>query len=1253
MKETLSPTLDDLRMECVLMQAWKKTSSYLRHHSWYADTLEMDFQSLRIPAFIDEIQERLKFPSDWQSRPLELVPAPKGQSWRLKGDTWKPREKIDTKIRPLAHIDLQDQVVATAILMCLADRVEQFQGDPLLPIGDSENRRRVLAYGHRLFCDSTTGMLRHRWGSAKLYRLYYRDYQTFLRRPHVVSDQLFWKADGRDVAIVHSDLSNFYDRVRPPGLHTQIQPFVPNAEQNQFFTLVRRVFQWRWRDEARAKAYEELHDIKGFSSVALPQGLAAAGFFANIALTEIATKLADSIDRPIDENHQFLLKDACFYVDDFRFVLFVPKDTDEALIEEEVARWLQSLVSGHAPDLKIKRSKTKATVVGRQKRFLVPQSRTAERIQQDVSGVFDMLHGTELIGAIEGFFHTQKQYSSDGDESPNNRTGLLIGVSDMRDETAARFAAGRFRKTFRSLRPLLLEETADGIASDTEDEGTSAIPLRLALSKEQLDDRAQFFSALLIEEWVANPGNVRLLRIALDLYPDVDYLDRVLKLLRPGWMGGVLGPQREVRQYCLAELFRAGATESGMVSDRDALPKRLSLADYQERLAKEATELFTAAAQAPASRARFPWFLLQQAFLFLMVQDKVPEPLRRRRGLIRQARFVRSVKGTIRLNLTERSAYLILARSAFGLDSAVATAISAHVSPNFLRSIAEISPDTARTMWDALKNSASEAHFGVARSLGLEPLAIGGSLGILAELVLCELNPFWDERNLLLLASELLEWASAHGSWPAIVTPWQIACEMSKTAIHNFGKIVDGSVRIIGTKPRANFLFAVPSWCESEEDRNRFQLGAILRYALRGSVDLYSSVERRRRSQGFRYRAPISHWERQRYSTFQGRLAFGPPWIPVSSWLEDFLFDLLRWPGCGVSPPLVALSDWRKRLKDRLETLAKAKGEATGLTFLEQSAPWPTKPPKRRWKRPFRFGIVQSITPCAKDYEERLSDPQLIEDASFRTRQRQHLASILEAVIQLLTVRETHRRQQREDGGRIDLLVFPELAIHPLDIQPLIEPFIRSYKCLVLFGQVYHPRGPEPGSPLINSCLWAIPEWNRTSGFQVRFCEQGKGFLTEAEGQFSPQPIPFRPAQWLVEYKWSSHPRAIPLTLSASVCYDATDLALASDLKSRSDMYFVCALNRDVGTFDRMSDGLHYHMFQGVTVVNNGQFGGSSFYMPFLEQRHRQVFHLHGQPQATIAFAEVDPLKVILRPTQSPEKLPKGKWKTPPAKWPS
>jgi hypothetical protein len=344
------------------------------------------------------------------------------------------------------------------------------------------------------------------------------------------------------------------------------------------------------------------------------------------------------------------------------------------------------------------------------------------------------------------------------------------------------------------------------------------------------------------------------------------------------------------------------------------------------------------------------------------------------------------------------------------------------------------------------------------------------------------------------------------------------------------------------------------------------------------------------------------------------------------------------------------LVEWADRLKKRAVQLTSLHGPAAQLCFLEQKASWPDMPPKE-WQRPLRVAIVQSVIPDMADYGNHLNDPELLGDPAFRARQRRHLASVMEAVNQMLQLRETHQTQVRTDGRIVDLLVFPELAVHPLDIDTLILPFVRTHKCMALFGQVYHRASAVPDAPLINSCLWMIPEWSTITGFQVRHVEQGKAHLTTLESGFTPPPSSFRPAQWIIEYQWNSITTYPRLKLSASICYDATDLALASDLKARNDVYIVCALNQDVGTFDRMSEGLHYHMFQGVIVVNNGQFGGSSFYMSFGESFHRQVFHLHGQPQASIAFAEITPEKLINRPAQNPNVAPIGEWKTPPANW--
>lgn len=1257
MKQLLRPSIDDIRLECVLIQAWKKTSAYLRTHSWYADTLEIDYESLRLPQFIKETQERLRDPENWKPKPLELVPAPKNQRWAYINDKWEPREKnIDRKLRPLAHLDLQDQVVTTAIMLCLADRVETAMGNPNLPIDKEKNRRQVLAYGHRLFCDSTdNGELLHRWGSSKLYRQYFQDYQTFLERPKMVAISVQDKDADYEIAIIQSDLSKFYDRVRPKLLLEKLRKFQFAPEEDAFFSLAERVFNWRWSDQRRADRYAEDHEIANFGIVALPQGLVTAGFFANVVLHDLDIAIREGMGQALPES-ELVLEDVCYYVDDFRIVMRTPKNKSEDDIKNQSIKWLQGLLDKHAPGLKISKDKTVVTVEGRDKRFLVMQSREANRIQSQVSDTFDMLHGTELIAAIEGFFHTQQRYSTELDPEKKIDSGLLVGVPDMRDDTAARFAAGKFRRTFRSLRPLLADESESSTPLPDDEEVT--LPQQLVLSKSQLDERAKFFAALLIEEWIRNPGNVRLMRIALDMYPDSEFLDQILKILRPGWEStSFRKAKREIRIYCLAELFRAGATETGFVQENESLPSAISIDKYHNRLVKEAQELVETYLATKAPGSRFPWYLMQQVFLYLAARNAIPGNMviNKARGgklLSQYWKLAKFISGEIPETLEQRSIFLVITKSGYGISGFDFLRSKARLSDKFLIEVDRISPTVARELWLHFRGNAGDKVVNTAQKLGLENRPALFNEKTIADVSGGTINPFYEEENLLEFAYWLL---SKPEYFKDTVTPWNIRCGVSQSHGFEFGKIEPGIFEFVKAGDKATHLFKPPDWCETDEGRQKYQTGLLLRYALRGSTEFYNNFSSRKSSHGLRYKKPISHWEQQRYSSVQGRDAFGPPWLPISSFTEDLLFQLLRWPGCGILNPHPTVAELLKRVKNRLAQLLKQRGKVTSATFLEQIAPYPSSEPKQTWERPLRIGIVQSLIPNFDDYSQHLNDPELINDPQLRTRQRAHLSAIMEGVAQMLRIRDTHRQQLRNDKRVIDLLIFPELAIHPDDIRPRILPFVRKHRCLVLFGQVYHPRASILNSPLINSCLWMIPEWNKATGLQIRQIEQGKQNLASRELEFTPQPIGFRPAQWLIEYQWHSDVKNHrPLVLSASVCYDATDLALAADLRIRSDLYIICALNLDVGTFDRMSEGLHYHMFQGVIVVNNGQYGGSSFFMPFRETFHRQVFHLHGQPQVSIAFAEISPQKLIDRPTDQANpiiSLPEGSWKTPPAGW--
>ena len=1261
-------------MECVLMQAWKKTSSYLRYHSWYADTLGIDMQALRVPSFLNGILTRLQMPDRWESRPLRFVPAPKSQNWDIIKGKWEPirrprtrssNKQVSDPIRPLAHVDLEDQVVATAILMCLADRVETELGDPRLRLTE-ENRKQVLAYGHRLFCDQDNG-LRHRWGSTKLYRGYYQDYRQFLERPKVVESNLRNEGNQElDIGVVRSDLSKFYDRVRPTVLHEKLRRFQRFEDEAPFFKLAERVLNWYWHpsDYDRASKYADLHSIEGFDQIALPQGLVASGFFANIALIEFDSAMKSKLGQEFGKDG-LRLEDVCYYVDDLRLVLSFPQSGSitEGDLEACVFEALKNLLSMTAADLQLSKEKTEALIESKRLRFLVKQSDEASRIQTRSSGTFDPTHGTELISAIESFFYRQRHYSNPetlkGDDFP-------IGVPDMPDETVARFAAGRMRRTFRSLRPLLPEEVYPRERASTHELDDQTPNLNLVITKSELDEKGKAFAALLVSEWIKNPGHVRLLRIALDFYPDHKFLDTVLKLLRPGWESSkIRGYRREIRLYCLAELFRAGATETAIVPDNESLPRTVNIGRFHSRLINEANEIVKAYEIKPRAIARFPWFLVQQVLLYLIARDQCNsvETTSTRRGgkLLRdywgQVSFLR---GLFPDNLEQRSVFLIEAITAFGIEQTKVLRNLSRVSPEFLLKLNSISPTVAKSVWKVVGNQSGEKskqsaiRLGFESSTDMENMSLGLEDEPHVELTLNDVtswntNPFYEEENILLLAEFLLGENPGQFKDPIVPSDILFVLESPQPNGYEFGKIKLGSFELSQTKGSVVGVFMPPDWCENVSDRKRFNIGLLLRFALRGSTDFLTNIPKRASTSTPRYSTPISHWEQQRYSGFQGRDAFGPPWLPISWFTEELLFELLRWPGSGAGEgALPSLDELHDNVSTRLAQLKEVRGQINSTTFLEHTAPWPYQPAQGGDQRSLRIAVVQSVIPNMNHFKEYEKQPEL-NVKEIRSECRSHVAAIMSGLAQQLRVRESHR--SHSDRGSIDLVVFPELSIHPQDVDTLITPFVRQYRCIALVGLVYHHHTPYADSPLINSAMWLIPDWSNSRGLQIKRIEQGKAYLTQHELSLNPAPEGFRPVQWVINYQWCKDADAKPpLRLTASICYDATDISLSAELRTRSDLYFICALNKDVGTFDRMAEALNYHMFQGVVVVNNGHYGGTSFHMPFKSSYKREVFNLRGQSQASVVFAEVDPQKLINRPSQDFQQLlPEGKWKSTPA----
>lgn len=1241
--ERLVPSLDLLRQEYVLVQAWKKTAAYIRYHNWYADTLALDRAAVNLPAFLGALRERLaETPVGWKNTPLRIVPAPKGQRWHIRDGAWEPAERkvTSTRLRPLAHASLDDQVLSTALMLCLADRVETLQGDTRSKLDNPQARRRVVSYGNRLFCDTVDGELRHRWGSSALYRAYYQDYRTFISRPQSVVDELS-AGNNKYFVVVQADLRQFYDRVRPSLLASAVDKLQKDGDDPEFFGLAKSLFDWRWdgRDDTTVGIYAKQAGIDDFSRVALPQGLVASGFFANIVLLPFDDALRGAIGSEIGAG--VVLEDVCRYVDDLRILVSIESFNADSL-GSVVSGWLGALLNANAAGLALGPDKTKVATLAGEGRPLMRQSEKMKRIQAAVSGGFDALAGEEILDAIEGLMRPQVPA-----EAADTSGWKLAPVPDVRDETVARFGAARYRTTFRSIRPLLQHDDDPDAGSSNTRRVSTTDRLRVTRTQGDLDEDAHTFALGLVQRWIEDPANVRLLRVGLDLWPDAELLREVLELIRPYTVtGGRRKAPRRVAWYCLAEVLRAGATETGIVNDGESLPANVDVVEYRKVLCVEASRLVELSSQT------IPWYLRQQALLVLAVIDPNGAPVTRTgrgpetRPYRELIRYLRGEGDKLSCNSVDFAVLAILARRSMRAKEQAIELAQHGISAARVRQIAQRDPSFFLELFNAAPSG--DVFQGLPARIR-EDLCIdeppnegeGQTLTTLANGTHGR-GSLRNELSLLCFARAFLTELARREKAPDVVTPAQVQLQLREDR----GVAVVEGVRIFDSRAdTAEALYQVPDWCAPDE-RWRFQLGFLLRFALSGQPD----YTRRVAADGPAtrpptYRRPDSHWYQRLYGLYSGQPAFGDDWLPITEWLELLLLSLLRWPGCrnptGFEWVGAGIGEVTGHIERRISELERCHGKATGLLLLPLHL---RQDAVSKQPRPLRTCVVQTVLPMDSDFEG-AADLRL-DDVAVRRRHRNHLSATLAAVERALTLRATHK----ETDARLDWLILPELAVHPDDVRTHLVPFARAHGAMILAGLTYQELWL--GEPLVNSAIWVIPERSDAHGLQIRTRRQGKAHLAPNEDKLSTAAKTklqgFRPCQWLVGYPWAAEDARAPLWLTAAICYDATDLGLAADLRYQSDVLAIPAFNKDVKTFDQMALALHYHMFQLVIVANNGQYGGSNAYWPRKDSHERQVFHIHGQPQASMVFFEINDIDGFLKRRQLP-RAGGEVWKYPPA----
>ncbi|RMM53966.1 RNA-directed DNA polymerase [Pseudomonas savastanoi] len=641
--ERLMPSLDLLADEAVLAQAWKKSDAYIRRHNWYADILELEQVSLLLPQTLKEWQRQVSSSDHSAVSPLRLVPAPKNGKWyfpskaEAEGGDWKFKaivnkdgkvQQAEPDLRPLAHVSIREQVLASAVMLCLADAVETLQGNtnPASYGSKAQARQRVCSYGNRLFCDwieESDGKQhgRFRWGNATTYSQFFVDYEHFLERPAEVCRETLPSLHDERLFVVKLDLAKFYDCVNQSAVVSRLRTLyqryanefaIPysGVEAEPFWQAVEKIVSWQWNPSDSAGRSE--------LKLGLPQDLVASGFFANAYMHDfdqmVVAGLRQGFGIPIQINGVIVyarLLDYCRYVDDMRLVVAIPTESAQNLALETLAgdmsSWANMLIGTCFKDaangLETKKEKSEAVawedfaVQGSTSRFM-------RGVNGQISTAPDPATLLQATGSLDHLLWLADALddANDVNENPLSLARISLPRADVRDDTVKRFAANRLRQVLRMRRSM----------ADPELPAENALTNIEVSERQALDHEMETIARKLIACWSRNPALASVLRCGLDIFPSAKLLRPVLQALMLKLDSAAPQSEREVALFVLADLFRAGAVETGLHCP-ESYPESADITGYRK-------ELLQAALEATENEA-LPWYLHQQAALFLAVMQ--------------------------------------------------------------------------------------------------------------------------------------------------------------------------------------------------------------------------------------------------------------------------------------------------------------------------------------------------------------------------------------------------------------------------------------------------------------------------------------------------------------------------------------------------------------------------------------------------------------------------------------------------------
>ena len=1203
---SLKPTIEYLADEVVIAQAWKKTHGYIRSFNWYADTLALDVSALGIEEnarkWADQLKEGRKLYT------LELVPAAKSESWVIDKDGWHPKEtsKREAKVplRPLSHLTIRDQTWASAAMLCLADAVETAQGDCNHRSHNFESARskKVYSYGNRLLCDwNEDGKAWFRWGNSEIYRKFFTDYQSFLKRPialgRLVSNQ---RLGSEDVYVVNLDLEKFYNNINMDSLVERLQVITNNFgcdNCEEFWSAFARVTDWQWSEDDIKLA----KDFKlGRIQKSLPQGLVSAGFFANAYLTDFDSKVGSLLGKPLSELSNIVVHDYCRYVDDLRLVVSTD-GADVKTVADSINKVISQILNEFGgSELNLNKPKTKVMLLSDLDNNGSMANRI-EMIQSELSGPLDRDTLESTAGILESLLSIEDEIIPDLDSSHIDSELMLITSfdHDIRPDTLKRFAANRLESIERNKRKIDYSN-ASSIEESTYSKHKS---------------KSELLAKKLISAWMKDPSLALVLRKSIEIYPDAELFEPVFNaIFERSSFSKKRKSQDEVTSimmdYLLADLFRCAIDFNGF----------FQVISYSNDIYPTSViELICRYAQKTLGRNGLSEFTVRQALMLLAVTNK---PV-----LIQSSK--ESIQQDLHSILVSNPPVYQPQRSALFEVAAQITGEFDTFAALFLENIAELEQGRYSAIevfakrggpfWLSLwKQLNKKVNLGIdttelkwaAPRVSIQPKP---RQQILSTVICSDINGFEFEHALIKLALGLVE-LSRNSQNVLSLSPNELTVKLSLKSV-TWDRVWQSRVTKVecGIVPKRGIpdpRFKIPEWLDTKSNDDKallYWVGTIIRASVLGGADFTGN--RWKAGKTITYKGLRTSWYKRRMGMMHAPESIIGEFATVSAWTSDLLMRCLQWPGFESSfvhhedvRSIVDLDSFIPCLEARLNYL-------NGLICKSSSIPvLPTKVKRPTEKDDFRIVTVQQLLPREDDFS--IADPELNTNI-VRAKHREHLSAICQLTVKTLEAKINSDGSEKNPSA--DLIVFPEVSVH-IDDQDIIRKLADKTQSIIFAGLVF----TDYKGKLVNIGRWFIPDY-RESGRQWIIRDQGKEHLTKNEIELGIQN--HRPCQHILEIH--DH-REVPFMITGAICYDATDIRLAADLRDKTDLFVIAAHNKDVSTFDNMASALQYHMYQHIVISNIGEFGGSTIQAPFKEPYHRLISHVHGIGQISINMADID-----------------------------